>query len=192
VNDAGAVVGGSETASGTSEGFVYINGAMYSLNPNPLPSAIDSSIGNPVNIDLTTATETNGIGTASNPVNSPIGTLDSLAEAINNEDQAVGYELDSTGNKYAALWTIQPDGSSTLTDLNDFAPAGWDLIDATGINNNGQIIGVGTYGNGGAEEGFVLTLTAAVPEPTIPGLVAGLGLTYLLGRRTQKGRAISL
>ncbi len=189
VNDAGVVVGGSDTASGPSEAFVYINGAMHSLNPNPLSSASGSTIGNPVYEDLSLATETTtGIGYQSNPVNSPIGTLDSLAESINNEDQAVGYQLDATGAKYAALWTIQPDGSSTLINLNDFAPAGLDLLEATGINNNGQIVGIGTSASGsGGVEGFVLTLTtAAVPEPTVPAAVAGVAVIALLGRRTRK------
>jgi probable HAF family extracellular repeat protein len=59
------------------------------------------------------------------------------ASDINNKGQVVG----GSGGK-AFIWQ---DGK--MTDLNKLIPpdSGWLLVTATGINDAGQIVGVGTY-----------------------------------------------
>jgi probable HAF family extracellular repeat protein len=93
-----------------------------------------------------------------------LGTLNggpfSEALGINNSGQIVG---DSTTNNftYAILYT-----GGVMYDLNTFLPAnsGWHLVNATAINDAGQIAGWGFYNN--AEAAFLLTpQPAAVPEP---------------------------
>jgi probable HAF family extracellular repeat protein len=83
----------------------------------------------------------------------------SLAEAINSSDDIVGTSLDSSGDYHAFI-----DVNGVMTDLNSLIPAtsGWDLINADGINNAGDIVGFGD--NDGLLEAFELT-----PSGTISG-----------------------
>ena len=73
-----------------------------------------------------------------------LGTLGgtySVANQINNRRQVVGLSRIATGELHAFLWE---DG--VMTDLNDLIPAdsGFVLAEATAVNRNGQIVGVGT------------------------------------------------
>ena len=96
------------------------------------------------------------------------------ASSINDSNQIVGMSTTASGAYHAFLY----DGTSMI-DLNSLLPAGsgWTLVNATGINNNGDIVGLGLYN--GTYEGFVLT---PAPEPTGLALlslsaVIGLSLT---------------
>jgi len=83
----------------------------------------------------------------------------SVAEAMNDSDEVVGMSLDSTGDYHAFLFN-----GTSMIDLNSLIPAtsGWDLINADGINNAGDIVGYGD--NDGLFEAFELT-----PNGTISG-----------------------
>ncbi|MBT3199396.1 MAG: PEP-CTERM sorting domain-containing protein [Phycisphaerales bacterium] len=80
---------------------------------------------------------------------------------INNQGQTVGYSRNSgTGiydRRYATLW--DPDG--TIHDLNTMVTGlnGWRLVQATGINQHGQICGYGSADQyaGSDQQGFLLT-----------------------------------
>lgn len=78
----------------------------------------------------------------------------SLAEAINNAGQVVGVSQDLNGNNFAA-WLWQ---HGVMTNLNTLIPPGSSmfLVEATGINNRGQIAGFGSLPNG-QTRGFLLT-----------------------------------
>jgi probable HAF family extracellular repeat protein len=80
------------------------------------------------------------------------GQASSNAAAINSSGVAVGYSQDTAGVKHAVRWSnyVPQDLSSTLT-----APSGWQLEYATGINDSGQIAGVGIHN--GSEHGFLYT-----------------------------------
>lgn len=59
---------------------------------------------------------------------------------------------------HAVIWTKDVKGNYRSTDLNDFIPesSGWQLADATSINAQGQIAGIGV--KDGATHGFLLEL----------------------------------
>ncbi|MDQ2732433.1 MAG: hypothetical protein M3Y56_12305 [Armatimonadota bacterium] len=80
------------------------------------------------------------------------GGLSSEAEAVNKLDQVVGQGDIGAGDTHAILWQ---DGHPF--DLNTLIPqaSGWTLQEATGINDAGQICGIGLVN--GALHGFLLT-----------------------------------
>jgi probable HAF family extracellular repeat protein len=106
-----------------------------------------------------------------------IGTLGtrSQGEGINGAGQVVGYYVTALGPYHAFLY----DATHGIVDLNSLIdPAsGWVLGDAMGINDTGQITGMGTIN--GQSVAFVLTPT---PEPSSI-VLAALGLLGLAIRR---------
>lgn len=77
----------------------------------------------------------------------------SVAYAINESDEVVGYSESSLGDR-AFYWS----GSDGMIDLNDYIhpDSGWELRYAYGINEIGQIIGWGINPDGDIR-GFLLT-----------------------------------
>jgi probable HAF family extracellular repeat protein len=108
----------------------------------------------------------------------------SYAADINDAGQVVGYSS-SLFPRRAFLWS-ESTGMLDLTNLID-PELGWWLDEATGINNQGQIIGYSRFGSF-EYRGFLLTPKSSqpVPEPmTIGGsILAGATLLYL--RRRQR------
>jgi len=95
----------------------------------------------------------------------PLGTLSgaqsSVAYALNDNVDVVGSSSFSDGTQHAFLY--QGNGSQTMLDLNDLIPtdSGWVLNKATGINDKGQICGVGEID--GVSHAFLLTPMLAAP-----------------------------
>jgi probable HAF family extracellular repeat protein len=81
-----------------------------------------------------------------------LGGTYSLSNQINNHGQVVGLSRIASGELHAFLWE---DG--VMTDLNNLIPAGsgWILVEATAINEAGQIAGVGSIN--GQTHAFLLT-----------------------------------
>jgi probable HAF family extracellular repeat protein len=132
--------------------------------------------------DATHATLWNGSTTTD------LGTLggtESYASAINASGQVVGLAY-TTGNLayHATLWN----GTAAI-DLNSLLDAstvssGWVLTQATGINDNGWIVGNASNSQLGiTSHAFLLT---AVPEPeTYVMLLTGLGLLGFVACRRK-------
>ena len=114
-----------------------------------------------------------------------LGGSSSLAYGINSSGDIVGSSyIPESENTHAFLW--MGDG---LLDLNSLVPndSGWELNEAYAINDNGQIVGMGT--RLGQTRAFrldpqlielaagALSNVAAVPEPgTLTLLAAGAAL----------------
>ncbi len=105
-----------------------------------------------------------------------LGTLGgtySEAYCINNEGQVVG-DSDTVPGVNSTRAFIYGDGK--MTDLNSLIdPAsGWTLVQATAINDSGQIVGYGSMG------AFLLT---PVPEPATLSLLALAGMAMVRRRK---------
>ena len=105
------------------------------------------------------------------------GCIQSSLAGINDGGQAVGCSL-SESQDFATLYTR--DGG--LVDLNSLiSPAsGWQLAWATAINDQGQIIGIGSLQGYGSPQSFILT---PIPEPATLSLLALGGLAMFRRRK---------
>jgi probable HAF family extracellular repeat protein len=124
-----------------------------------------------------------------------LGTGDySEAYGINTSAQIVGFSNLSAGGTSFHAFVYNSSGG--MTDLNSLIPAnsGWDLEDATAINDSGWIVGFGVN-SAGATDGFLLEPGAAVVHN--PGDVNGDGrvdindLTIVLTNYGKTGMAWS-
>ena len=77
----------------------------------------------------------------------------SIAYDVNDHGQVVGQSDVSSGRGRAVLWL-----NGSIFDLNDLidGQSGWELNEARGINDRGQIVGTGLCPCGG-QRGFLLT-----------------------------------
>jgi probable HAF family extracellular repeat protein len=134
VNSIGQVVGDSKSAAGR-RAFLWT------------PTMPNSTTGLMVELD-----------------NLPAGFDQSGAFGINLPGQVAGYVASPAG-RHAALWTpTVPNGTTgSWVDLGDL-PGGLGQSEATGINSNGQVVGVGDAATG--ERAFLWT-------PTLPNGTTG-------------------
>lgn len=125
------------------------------------------------------------------------GRLQSRAVDVNNSGVVIGIaDDDSTTSGTSAnyinglsfLWTSSG-GMQNLGDLLDFTGDGWQLHAVRGINDRGQIVGVGSYdpdGPGGVPlevRGFLLN---PVPEPAALGLACSAFAWCLAARGRRR------
>lgn len=108
-----------------------------------------------------------------------LGGSQSMAFAINNHGQAVGWSDIAEDEEHAFFWE---DG--VITDLNDLIDpsSGWELLVGNDINDNGQIVGLGILN--GEHRAF---LASPVPIPSAI-LLLGTGLIGLVGIRRKIGK----
>ncbi len=189
INNAGEVVGDGELANGTFRGLVWSPGGSVVLLGTLGGTSSEATDVNGSGEVVGFASLANGYENAfsiTSGVMKDLGTLggSSYAYGINASGEIVGYSYLDDGDQHAFLYD---DGK--MLDLNSLLPAnsGWVLEEAFGINNVGQITGMGLYD--GEETAFLMTDPAdiaAVPEPSA-GLVmaAGAGLIALLRPRAE-------
>jgi probable HAF family extracellular repeat protein len=105
--------------------------------------------------------------------------LNSAAYGINSNGHVVGQAGDANGRTYAFLYT----NVTGMVDLNSLVDPslGYELLNATDINDAGQIVGYGVLG--GQYHAFLLT---PVPEPhTMAPLVMGIAMVRLRFTRSS-------
>lgn len=183
VNDAGTVVGDGQLSNGTFRGIVWSPaGSMTLLGTFGGTSSQATAVANSGEVVgfASLATGYQNAFAWSGGALVDLGTLglSSYAYGVNNSGEVVGYSYLSDGAQHAFLYD---DG--TLFDLNSLIPAnsGLELLAAYGINDAGQITGVGLYD--GQLTAFLLTDPppapsdpSPVPEPNAVAWVAALGV----------------
>ena len=126
-----------------------------------------------------------------NPTTDDLGTLGgsfSQAYGINSSGQVVGYaNLAGDLKQHAFLYSW-----SVMRDLNDLIPAssGWELSEATGINDVGQIVGTGINSDG-QSHAYLLTpieakgRTSTLLRSTLNPSIYGQTVTFTATVRTS-------
>ena len=147
INNAGQITGQSTVPStATNHAFLYSNGTMNDLGTL---GGLNSG-GNAINASGEVAGYSTLAGDLithaflySNGTTSDLGTLggNSVANGLNDSGQVVGDSETPNGAETAFLYS-----GGTMTNLNNLIPAdsGWYLVDATAINDSGQIVGWAT------------------------------------------------
>jgi probable HAF family extracellular repeat protein len=147
INAAGQIVGSSWTTNGQSHAFLYAQGQMRDLGTLGGPSS-DAHAINAAGQIVGYSTTADGASHAflySHDQMLDLGTLGgtgSLALAVNANGDVVGSSATTGLRGHAFLYS-----NGQMTDLNALIPAntGWELQTATGINDAGQIVGMGDY-----------------------------------------------
>jgi probable HAF family extracellular repeat protein len=164
INDVGQITGTYANAQGAKHGFLYSSGQFTDLGTlgglDVIPSAINnqgqvtgtSDLGNP---DVSDISERHNFLYSNGKMIDIIPNNDRSGDpsAMNNLGQVVGsYQGYTQAGIFAFLYT-----NSMLIDLTSRIPAGsgWTLERATGINDRGQIVGLGLLN--GQQHAFLLT-----------------------------------
>jgi probable HAF family extracellular repeat protein len=119
-----------------------------------------------------------------------LGGYASQANAINNAGEAVGYSTNAAGNFFAAAWN-----GSKIVNLNTLlspseVQAGWVLLTATGINNNGWITGDAENTKTGTSDAFLLEVSPVPEAGNSSMLAAGLALIGAMAyARRSRGKS---
>jgi probable HAF family extracellular repeat protein len=196
INSAGHVAGSGTTMAGDQHAFFW-NGTdpmvdlgtigtgtqSQALGMNDSDVVVGYGAQSPSGSTYGAFVWTSGVGISQL---SQLFSYDTRARDVNNAGDIVGSSwIDGMGNSRAVIWK----GGGAVVNLNTYInPAsGWLLTNATGINDAGQIVGMGTLN--GTSRAFLLT---PVPEPASYPLIAGAAVTSAIAGRGLRRRLMAL
>jgi len=158
INNLGQVAGYSYDSQGNFFAYLWSNGVMknlgtlgglwsqaYAVNDNGQVTGIGYTKNGEAHAFLNTAGTMKDLGTLQ-------GTPTSWGLALNNAGVVVGQSnIKSNVTYHAFIW------NGKIQDLNSLIPprSGWVLVSANGINDAGQIVGMGTHN--GQQHAYLLT-----------------------------------
>ncbi|MBR7839274.1 hypothetical protein KDL01_38795 [Actinospica durhamensis] len=165
INDAGVVIGNSDTSSSDERGFVYQDGKITDVGtlggPNSSVNAIND--GGVVTGSSQDAADVSHPFIYANGIMTSLGTynIDTTPQAINDAGVIVGttYGVNAAGDPFDDAFIYQ---AGTFQDLNTMihAGSGWELTDAVGINADGQVLVDATNTTNGQNHALLLTPTS--------------------------------
>lgn len=108
-----------------------------------------------------------------------------VANALNNDNQIVGWSQIASGALHAFLYT-----NGTMQDLNLVIPptSGITLIDAVGIDGSGRIVAYGTDASGQMDEFLLTPQIVPAPEPSTM-VVFGFAILAMAAHRARSRRS---
>jgi probable HAF family extracellular repeat protein len=199
INASGDVTGYGGTSGGHFRGFIWTPGGGMTMlgtlggldsygmaiNDSDMVAGHSSTSGGYMHAFVWAGGGLSDLGT--------LGGMSSYSYGINDTGAVVGYSVMSDGSMHAFLYV-----GGTMRDLNGLigGGSGWMLNAAYGIDNKGEILGVGTYngaehefrlepvdtgGSGAGGSGVVLS----APEPSAFVLI-GVGLMVLRWLRFRR------
>jgi len=173
INDAGQVTGDSQNSKGQTHAFFY-NGSgplkdLGTLGGTSSNAVAINKLGQVLGNSPTSSDPLHAfIYDSSKNTIKDLGTLGgsySHGFAINAGGQVVGYSGTSIGANHGFLYDPK---TAVITDLNDLLPAnsGWQITNAFAINDNGQILALGTHN--GSNSYCLLTPSLIAPAILVP------------------------
>ena len=150
----GVFVGWSNVSSGAVHATIWVSGLTLDLAPSNSSSTAYNinDAGRIVGVVDNRAVYWADQNSTPTSMGS-IGGTSSVALYQNDVGEAVGYEQFASG-RHGFIWTA----SGGMVDVNNLLPrgSGWIVQEARGINNEGQIVGIGLNALG-QQRGFILS-----------------------------------
>lgn len=171
INNSGYVVGTSQIAGdAATRAFIYRSGRMVDLGTlggsNSTAYGINDARHVVGSSDLPGNTRTHAFlydGVTMKDLGT-LGGLSSVAKAVNNAGQIVGTSRINNQpydplnySTYSQAFLYDKGRMVNLNDLPEVRRSGWILLEATAINNSGQIVGYGYIKGDGRFRAFLLT-----------------------------------